>query len=390
MSTRSFAIPIAKEEPSTCGYCSPPGQRSEDAKNYKVAGLLAMHLSCEVGTGIGHQRATCTKGYHDVLSPHRWTRQWNRHILQGEGDMDAASAAPKKQKGRDNQPFNLIESLHSAEEGFLQETRSPPHKLQVTLEPSTYTAEKFQLYRKYQRDVHKEDEKSVSGFKRFLVESPLVEEPIAYATDSPPDHLPKMYGSYHQLYRVDGKLVAMAVLDILPNCVSSVYFMYDVLWDHYSLGKLSALREVSLAKEIHDAGVPNMKFLYLGYYVYSCRKMRYKGEYSPSFLADPETYAWYPLETCIPLLEKNRYACFSDPSHCIEDEALELPDSPEPDLNDLEDICVIVNQPNGERVAVPIPWTNAFDNKKTKEDICAVIEGLGLALAGRIFWMGSF
>jgi hypothetical protein len=75
MSTRSFAIPIAKEEPSTCGYCSPPGQRSEDAKNYKVAGLLAMHLSCEVGTGIGHQRATCTKGYHDVLSPHRWTRQ---------------------------------------------------------------------------------------------------------------------------------------------------------------------------------------------------------------------------------------------------------------------------------------------------------------------------
>ena len=70
----------------------------------------------------------------------------------------------------------------------------------------------------------------------------MQEEPIAYATHSPLDHLPKAYGAYHQLYRVDGKLVAMAVLDILPNCVSSVYFMYDVLWDHYSLGKVSPSR----------------------------------------------------------------------------------------------------------------------------------------------------
>ena len=29
----------------------------------------------------------------------------------------------------------------------------------------------------------------------------------------------------------------MAVLDILPNCVSSVYFMYDKEWEQFSLGK---------------------------------------------------------------------------------------------------------------------------------------------------------
>ena len=81
--------------------------------------------------------------------------------------------------------------------------------------------------------------KVVTSLSRALPHArTLQEEPIAYATDSPPDYLPKAYGAYHQLYRVDGKLVAMAVLDILPNCVSSVYFMYDVLWDHYSLGKV--------------------------------------------------------------------------------------------------------------------------------------------------------
>lgn len=55
------------------------------------------------------------------------------------------------------------------------------------------------------------------------------------------DHLPQTYGSYHQLYRVDGQLVAVAVLDILPSCVSSVYFMYDKNWEKFSFGKVDGL-----------------------------------------------------------------------------------------------------------------------------------------------------
>ena len=31
----------------------------------------------------------------------------------------------------------------------------------------------------------------------------------------------------------------MSVIDILPNCVSSVYFMYDKNWERFSLGKVS-------------------------------------------------------------------------------------------------------------------------------------------------------
>ena len=85
--------------------------------------------------------------------------------------------------------------------------------------------------------------------------------PIPYDSESePPVHLPKEFGSYHQLYRLDGQLIAMAVLDILPSCVSrfvldadeitipkkmlititsSVYFMYDNAWERFSLGKVS-------------------------------------------------------------------------------------------------------------------------------------------------------
>ena len=56
----------------------------------------------------------------------------------------------------------------------------------------------------------------------------------------------------------------MAVIDILPHCVSSVYFMYDSKWERFSLGKLSALREISLAREIRQAGPTEMGFLYMG------------------------------------------------------------------------------------------------------------------------------
>jgi arginyl-tRNA--protein-N-Asp/Glu arginylyltransferase len=44
--------------------------------------------------------------------------------------------------------------------------------------------------------------------------------------------------NFIQMYRVDGKLIAMGVLDILPSCVSSVYFVYDKTWGKYSLGKV--------------------------------------------------------------------------------------------------------------------------------------------------------
>jgi arginine-tRNA-protein transferase len=40
----------------------------------------------------------------------------------------------------------------------------------------------------------------------------------------------------------------MAVLDILPNCVSSVYFVYDKKWEKYSLGKVSI---VSSSNVVH-------------------------------------------------------------------------------------------------------------------------------------------
>lgn len=108
----------------------------------------------------------------------------------------------------------------------------------MILEPSSYTKEKYDLFEKYQVDIHQDDEKYPAGFKRFLVDSPLRPEPISYTDNHRSGGLPEHYGSYHQLYRLNGELIAMGVIDILPSCVSSVYFMYDKAYERFSWGKV--------------------------------------------------------------------------------------------------------------------------------------------------------
>ena len=85
------------------------------------------------------------------------------------------------------------------------------------------------------------------------------------------------------MHRIDGQLIAMSVIDVVPKCVSSVYFMYEKKWEKFSLGKashylvtrrrpmvdivrlqLSAMREASLVKEMREAGLTDMRFLYMG------------------------------------------------------------------------------------------------------------------------------
>jgi len=313
--------------------------------------------------------------------------RWNRYILDGEGDTNSMEVDEKRPKGKHLPPFDLSQSLHAAEREFLGETPAK-RKFEVILEPSSYSKEKFELYCKYQRSVHQDTDNAISGFKRFLVDTPL--EPIAvpYRVQRP-SHLPPTYGSYHQLYRVDGRLVAIAVIDVLPHCISSVYFMYDAGWEQFSLGKLSALREVALAKEMHEAGAPGMGYLYMGYYIQTCQKMRYKAEYAPSFLADPETYEWFPIEKCKPLLDKNRYACFSKPEHCISgacspENAI---DEPMPDLREMQDVYVVQPRIGKSLVAVPLPATSQWEDDEIREALGSCIRGLGLNLAEEIIWI---
>lgn len=205
-------------------------------------------------------------------------------------------------KARLKNGFALLEEIHRADFENVKQPPDPAHRFEVTLEPADFTVEKFELFRNYQQHVHKEksSEVSQSGFKRFLCSSPL--QCITRQIRDEPQQL----GSYHQCYRLDGRLIAMGVLDLLPHCVSGVYMLYHSDYEKWQFGKLSALREASLALE------GGYQYYYMGYYIHTCTKMRYKGDYKPQHVLDPESYNWNPLDgELTSLLDKKRYVSLS-------------------------------------------------------------------------------
>ena len=152
-----------------------------------------------------------------------------------------------REKKRRKNNFDLYGAVHECEycnvrrpiDTRTKEAIEPAHKFEVTLEPDEFTEEKYErnpvssgiccpdyllyrytLFANYQKNVHNEgpSEISRSSFKRFLCSGFPRSSNIHHGKE-------QKIGSYHQCYRLDGKLIALGVLDLLPHCVSSVYLM---------------------------------------------------------------------------------------------------------------------------------------------------------------------
>ncbi|XP_027021583.2 arginyl-tRNA--protein transferase 1 isoform X3 [Tachysurus fulvidraco] len=194
--------------------------------------------------------------------------------------------------------------------GIHHDPPDKPSESQVRLVPVRFEDPDFlssykqsvELFARYQMAIHDDDplECDESQFKRFLCDSPLEAETSLDGPDMG-------YGSFHQQYWLDGRIVAVGVIDILPNCVSSVYLYYHPDFAFLSLGSYSALREIAFTRHLQKQS-PKLSYYYLGFYIHSCPKMRYKGQYLPSDLLCPETYTWVPIEKCVPRLETSAYS----------------------------------------------------------------------------------
>lgn len=258
-----------------------------------------------------NQQASCCPHYTIRLDSNEYRpskdhrqvqNRFNRYILGESYIKEAARLHPlsREQAKKRNTDFDLVERVHECEKAHVKSPPQPAHELEISLEPDNFTEEKYVLFENYQRLVHHEPPHRItkSGFKNFLCSSPLSN----YQEESDGPRL----GSYHQCYRLDGKLVAIGVLDLLPRVVSAVYFMYDESVHWHSFGKLGALREIALAKEGH------YRFWYAGFYIHDCVKMRYKADYMPQYILDPESYAWDLLDAELKQkLDKKKYISLS-------------------------------------------------------------------------------
>ncbi|KAL6853252.1 arginine-tRNA-protein transferase [Trichoderma novae-zelandiae] len=313
--------PIGYSNSSKCGYCGTRGQSfSYYANTSSLSPQFYLTMLDRGWRRSGrllyrpNQRASCCPHYtirldSDQFYPTRTQRQtinrFNKYVLGEAYIKQAARLYPRSReetKKRDNE-FCLTERIHEAELSRVKTPPEPAHQWVVTLEDDAFTEEKYLVYENYQRVVHGDEPHEITrqSFERFLCNSPLQRRIMVG-----PDGRKRRLGSYHQCYRLDGVLVAVGVLDLLPQCVSSVYFLYHESVHTFAPGKLSVLYEISLAVE------ESYKWWYPGYYIHSCPKMKYKIDYSPQYILDPDTLNWRPLDKAIlDILGKDTYTSFS-------------------------------------------------------------------------------
>ncbi|XP_077883025.1 arginyl-tRNA--protein transferase 1 isoform X7 [Ictidomys tridecemlineatus] len=234
---------------------------------------VKVHTVLKPGKGADLSKPPCRKAKE--IRKERKRLKLMQQNPAGEHEGFQAQGQPPSlfpPKAKSNQPKSLEDLIFES----LPENAS--HKLEVRLVPVSFEdpefkssfSQSFSLYVKYQMAIHQDppDECGKTEFTRFLCSSPLEAE-------YPPNGPECGYGSFHQQYWLDGKIIAVGVIDILPYCVSSVYLYYDPDYSFLSLGVYSALREIAFTRQLQEK-TSQLRYYYMGFYIHSCPKMKYK------------------------------------------------------------------------------------------------------------------
>ncbi len=160
----------------------------------------------------------------------RAINRWNRYVLGTNYMSKVSKLCPRsrEEKQRQKSTFDLEAAVHASEYANLQrpvdprtqKCIEPAHNFEVKLESASFSKEKWNVFLPYQTTIHKETESrwSHASFERFLCSG--LDQKIIKSKG-----ITRKMGTYHQCYRLDGKLIAVGVLDLLPHGVSSVYLL---------------------------------------------------------------------------------------------------------------------------------------------------------------------
>ncbi|KAI0859292.1 arginine-tRNA-protein transferase [Xylaria cubensis] len=353
----SYITPMGYMSSSSCGYCRRSGNGQSQKRRSYYTRTLSMSPECyqalvdrswrRSGNLLyrPNQRNACCPHYTLRIDSARFRptkdqrqaiNRFNKFVI---GDAYAKEAARRYPKSREqahkrDTEFQLTERIHESESQSLKRPPEPAHSFDVTLELDDFTEEKYAVYENYQRMVHKESSSEISrdGFAKFLCNSPLRRGTMAMS-----DGQERRLGSYHQCYRLDGRLVAIGVLDLLPHAVSAVYFLYHESIHIWSPGKLGALREIALAME------GGYRWWYPGFYIHTCPKMRYKMDYSPQQILNPDNMEWVEVSNeVLAKFDSHGYLDFSNTGdgqvakarHDQADGTMDVEDKPDDAEND--------------------------------------------------------
>ncbi|PIC50588.1 hypothetical protein B9Z55_001431 [Caenorhabditis nigoni] len=250
------------------------------------------------------------------------------------------------------------------------------HKLEIKIVPvdsrefDERINESFDLYKKYQTTIHKDHHCRFAGFRKFLCDSPLSLEKRDGVE----------LGSFHMWFLLDEKIIAVSVLDVLPQCVSAKYMFYDPDYSFLSLGTYTALREIDVTKRFQQT-CPYLRYYYMGYYIHSCPKMRYKAKFRPSDLLCEKSKTWLTFDACKELLDKstnsNGFTEFR-------------PEEPQPIPLDVDDILVYSKREILTFAQALIRFPEMADNNEFLQKVRELTILVGPELSEAVYFFNEF
>ena len=120
---------------------------------------------------------------------------------------------------------------------------------------------------KYEKAVHKREKVDRDFVQSFMCDNPLYDpsnetdasipcQPEKVGVDShrefKDEGLYSGLGGYHMYHRIDGKLVAVGIIDICTTVLNSAYFIYDPDYRHYNLGVVGAVIEIEYMRMVKE------------------------------------------------------------------------------------------------------------------------------------------
>ena len=245
----------------------------------KMTGSILNSLPISVNNPL--QRLEKISLVPESLTPHHYqeliTRGWYRsggvslHRRSYESDLQLCDWETR---------VHIAEFDHKKHKSYKKILRRMPEdRLSVQTVPTQFIKEAYDLYNAY----HWERHGRIYGVKKRGYCHHVVDSPVRnQCVDG------FQYGSFHQLYRLDGRLVAVGVIDVVPNGVVSTYMWYDTSKEisKYSFGVYSTLKEIEFAKQLSKCN-PSIKYYYLqGWNAYNS-KLSYKSNYEPEDFYNP-------------------------------------------------------------------------------------------------------
>lgn len=130
--------------------------------------------------------------------------------------------------------------------------------IEIVEKPARFDSEHFDLYRRYQAGRHPESGMNDADPQKYL----------GFLASRQVD------SRFFEM-RAAGRLLGVAVADVLPDGLSAVYTFFDPDVPQRGLGVFAVLWEIA------ETARRGLDFLYLGYWIAEAAKMSYKTNYRP-------------------------------------------------------------------------------------------------------------